>query len=146
MHRPRLLPGPAPVAQNDSLCQRTPTKSAKGCCCELLGNQNREVLASKSVIMLFDILIVLGGGRFRLFMYIVLFYKVYPSLALYLLHIVLGGGRFRPLTYIVLQSTPTILPPCILLQIYTLYMNVFYILFGRDGRFIPCSYVLCTMC
>ena len=56
-------------------------------------------------------------------MYIVLFYKVYPSL--YLLRIVLGGGRFRPLTYIVLQSTPTILPPCILLQIDTLYKNVF---------------------
>ena len=39
MHRTSLCPEPTPVAQNDSLFQRTPTKSAKDCCRELLGNQ-----------------------------------------------------------------------------------------------------------
>ena len=37
---PDVCPEPTPVAQNDSLSQRTLTKPAKGCCRELLGTRN----------------------------------------------------------------------------------------------------------
>jgi hypothetical protein len=61
---PDVCPEPTPVAQYDSLFQRTPMNSARGCR-ELLGNQHRVVagvLASKSIIMPFySLLHILRG-------------------------------------------------------------------------------------
>ena len=49
------------------------TKSAKGCCQELLGNEKHVVLHGKSIVTLHSFTdCFLGGGRFRPFMYIVL--------------------------------------------------------------------------
>ena len=100
---PDVCPEPTPVAQNDYFFQRAPTKSAKGCCRrELLRNHKRGILQSDSIVLPVYIL-VLGGGRFRPFLPIVL-ELFYPSTYFF------GSGRFRPFVYyVVLESKPIII-------------------------------------
>ena len=146
---PDVCPEPTPVAQNDYFFQRAPTKSAKGCCRrELLRNHKRGILQSDSIVLPVYIL-VLGGGRFRPFLPIVL-ELFYPSTYFF------GSGRFRPFVYyVVLESKPIIID---LLRtawggwkIYTLcvctdqirYCTFLHIASGVWQNF-TCCYAICT--